>query len=93
MNPLTKWFLLIRNEDILEFTKADKFEAYREKRFSLTDFEIPISNNPAFLLNNTDDFSTLRREYESEQALYYNGQPLFDDVVKTIRNWAINYKI
>lgn len=80
---------LLQRKEIKAFTRTDDFQEHAKKRFPKIDFEIPISENSAFLLFDPEDFKTLKKKYIEEQALYYRGQPDFDEVVDIIRKWAL----
>ena len=65
---------------------CEAFEAHRKKRFPKADYEIPLSENQAFLLSDPEDFEALKKEYVGKRALYYRGQPDFEKVMAAIRD-------
>lgn len=81
-------YCLLQDESVLAFATSDAFERHRVKRFPKADYEIPLSENQAFLLSDPGDFTNLRNEYVAKRALYYKGQPDFEDVMDAIRNWV-----
>ena len=81
-------YCLLRDDAVRVFAEADAFEAHRKKRFPKVDYEIPLSENQAFLLSDPEDFEALKKEYVGKRALYYRGQPGFEEVMNAIRNWV-----
>lgn len=81
-------YCLLKEDSIHEFAKTGAFEAHREKRFPKADLEIPLSENQAFLLDDTEDYEHFKKEYLSKSALYYQGQPDFETVMTMIREWV-----
>ncbi len=78
-------YCLLHEKSVQDFIGTDAYNAHKEKRFPTIDYNIPIAKNQAFLLENPIDFRFLKHEYESKAALYYKGQPSFDDVMAKIR--------
>ena len=81
-------YCLLRDGAVRAFAETDAFEAHRKKRFSKADYEIPLSENQAFLLSDPEDFEALKKEYVDKRALYYRGQADFEKVMTAIRDWV-----
>lgn len=80
-------YSLLGNEEVQQFIGTDAYLAHKEKRFPKDDFAIPVNENEAFLLNDPAVREKLKKRYEGTKALYYKGQPLFDDVMNRIREF------
>ncbi len=78
-------YCLFKEESVQAFIGTDGYHVHKKKRFPTVDLEVPISKNQAFLLADSDDFRVFKKEYEEQNALYYSGQPDFEDVIKEIR--------
>lgn len=75
---------LLRNPAVQEFIGMPAYEAHKKKRFSGRNNKIPLSEQEAFLLKD----ATIRKQYEDEYrktaALYYEGQPPFEEIMDII---------
>ncbi|MES2277884.1 MAG: nucleotidyl transferase AbiEii/AbiGii toxin family protein [Bacteroidota bacterium] len=80
-------YSLLANPEILRFIGTDAYLAHKKLRFSAKDAEIPVNENEAFLLTNQEIRTDFRRRYESTSALYYNGQPDFEEVLYRISQY------
>ena len=63
-----------------------KEQAYQDRkvqRFRSGD-ELVIAKNPAFTLKNAEQRNIFAREYKKSSALYYQGQPDFDQLLARI---------
>ncbi len=61
-------------------------QAYQDRkvrRFRSGD-ELVIAKNPAFTLNNFEQRELFTREYKKSSALYYQGQPDFEQLLDRI---------
>jgi len=77
-------FCLLEYEAVLSFIGTDEYHAHKEKRFPTLDLEIPIAENEAFLLSDSKIRSEFKQQYVSTTALYYQGQPPFEDLLERI---------
>lgn len=77
-------YSLLGNELVLKFIGTEEYEAHKKRRFPKKDLETPIVENEAFKLSDSKLREAFRKRYLSTKALYYNGQPDFDDVIKRI---------
>jgi len=80
-------FSLLGNTEVQQFIGTEEYFAHKNVRFSPKDKEIEIVDNQAFLLH--DDILRKRFEerYKKTAALYYNGQPPFNDLLVEIAKW------
>lgn len=51
------------------------------------DAEIPVSENEALLLSDPNIRNEFAERYKKTAALYYNGQPPFEEVLKKNREF------
>ncbi len=77
-------YSLLGDKRIIDFIGTDAYFEHKKKRFPAEDFDIPISENEAFLLNDTNLRGNFRQRYEATKALYYKGQPPFDGLLTRI---------
>jgi len=77
-------YCLLGDQRVVDFIGTETYLEHKMKRFPTEDFEIPISDNEAFLLKNPALRENFRRRYEVTKALYYKGQPPFDELLERI---------
>lgn len=77
-------YCLLESEEVLNFIGTEEYFAHKEKRFPKPDLEIPISKNEAFLLSSPDLRADFAARYKTTAALYYQGQPDFEELIKRI---------
>ncbi len=77
-------YSLLADKAVLEFIGTKEYFEHKEKRFPGPDLERPIKENEAFLLNDPEIRDKLKKRYEASKALYYKGQPPFEDMLKRI---------
>ena len=80
-------YCLLGNEEVLKFIGTPEYEAHKQKRFPKADIEIPISANEAFQLNVPEIRADFRKRYIETAALYYQGQPDFDEILSRIKSY------
>ena len=80
-------YSLLGDKAVQEFIGTPEYMEHKKKRFSREDFEMPFSKNEAFLLNDPAVRKLLQDRYEKAKALYYKGQPPFQDVLKRIHGY------
>lgn len=81
-------YSLLGDQRIIDFIGTEAYFGHKKKRFPIEDFDIPISKNEAFLLNDLNLRDGFRRRYEATKALYYSGQPPFDGLLGRIVKYA-----
>ena len=78
-------YCLLANAEVQEFIGTKAYETHKKRRFPKIDFEIPIAQNEAFLLNDKTIRADFEKRYKETESLYYNGQPPFEELLKRIR--------
>jgi len=78
-------YCLLSSQEVLEFIGTPEYLKHKEKRFPTVDFEIPISKNEAFLLSSPEIRADFTARYKATAALYYKGQPPFDELIERIK--------
>lgn len=63
--------------------KTPAYQERKQQRFRTGD-ELTISKNPAFTLSDLEQREQFAREYRKSAALYYQGQPDFDQLLARI---------
>lgn len=81
-------FSLLANDEVLAFIGTDEYHAHKADRFPKPDFEIPIAENEAFLLNDQERRAQFRERYQKTKPLYYKGQPDFDLLLARIAEFV-----
>lgn len=77
-------YCLLDSKEVLEFIGTAEYLKHKEKRFPKIDHEIPIHKNEAFLLSSPKIRADYTKRYHSTSALYYQGQPPFEELIKRI---------
>ena len=80
-------YCLLGKKEIQAFIGTDAYYAHKAKRFPKVDFEIPIVENQAFLLQDKELRASFKNRYAFSGALYYNGQPEFDLLIDRISRY------
>lgn len=80
-------YCLLGNADVLNFISTSEYSKHKEKRFPKADFEIPINENEAFILSSYEIRSSYESRYKNTAALYYQGQPAFDELISRIEKY------
>lgn len=77
-------YCLLGHPEVLKFIGTEEYFVHKSERFPKVDFEIPLVENEAFLLKDPDNRKLFTERYIATSALYYNGQPEFEDLLKRI---------
>lgn len=77
-------YCLLALDEVQAFIGTPAYEDRKAQRFRQGD-ELVIANNSAFLLADPAERVRFRQAYEQSAALYYQGQPLFDEVIGRIQ--------
>jgi len=80
-------YCLLGEENVIEFIGTEEYKIHKKKRFPIEDFNIPVFENQAFLLNNHNLRKEFQKRYESTKALYYKGQPTFEELLQRIHQY------
>lgn len=76
---------LLKDKDVQAFIGTDEYFIHKKLRFPTHDFDIPIKNNQAFLLEDDELRKDFKTRYEETASLYHNVQPPFDDLLSIIK--------
>lgn len=76
-------YCLLDLPEVQEFMNTPAYKIRKEQRFRSGD-ELVTSKNPAFTLSNPAQRELFSREYKKSSALYYQGQPEFDQLLARI---------
>lgn len=76
---------LLNCKEVQDFLGTPEYLAHKKERFSSGDLSTPINKNEAFLLSNPEMRKDFTKRYIKTKALYYRGQPDFEDVLATIQ--------
>jgi hypothetical protein len=76
-------YSLLDLQEVQEFMKTPAYQERKEQRFRSGD-ELVIAKNPAFTLTDPEQRELFAREYRKSSALYYQGQPDFDQLLVRI---------
>jgi hypothetical protein len=79
-------YCLLGRQEVQAFTGSEAYLQHKAKRFPAADRAIPIAQNQAFLLDDPAVRDDYRRRYERTAAIYYRGQPPFDELLSRIKN-------
>jgi len=75
---------LLSNQEVSDFIGTNEYNEHKLVRFSAADLEVPIQSNEAFLLSDAKLRERFKQRYNATAALYYKGQPDFEDILKRI---------
>ncbi len=73
-------YCLLELEEVRDFMKTTAYQERKAQRFRSGD-ELVIAQNPAFTLSDGGQRDLFAREYKKSSALYYRGQPSFDQIL------------
>jgi hypothetical protein len=76
-------YCLLNLQEVQKFMKTPAYEERKKERFRGGD-ELVIFKNPAFTLRDSQQRELFAREYKKSSALYYLGQPDFDQLLARI---------
>ena len=79
-------YCLLENQTVLDFIKTVEYGNHKKKRFPPADLETPLNKNEAFLLNDSKTRAEFSDRYKSTSALYYKGQPKFEEVLQKLHS-------
>ncbi len=78
-------YCLLDSKDVLEFIGTHRYEIHKKRRFPKVDYDLPIHKNEAFLLSNGKIRNEYTARYKKTAALYYQGQPTFEELLLRIK--------
>jgi hypothetical protein len=77
-------YCLLDLPEVQAFMKTSAYQERKVQRFRSGD-ELVIAKNPAFTLSDPVQRDLFAREYRKTSALYYQGQPEFDQLLARIK--------
>jgi hypothetical protein len=78
---------LLQDQTVQAFIGTPAYFAHKARRFPKADNPI-IAENEAFVLSDAETRSKLQKAYAASAALYFRGQPPFEDILAEITKWA-----
>ena len=75
---------LLKNDTAQNFIGTPNYVAHKKKRFPVKEQGIPLAEHEAFLLKDAETRKQYEDEYKKTAALYYEGQPLFEEIMDII---------
>jgi len=78
-------YCLLDLQEVQDFIATEPYQMHKQARFPKADLELPICENPAFLLQNAGLKAALIKRYQETAPLYYKGQPPFEDLLARIQ--------
>lgn len=79
-------FYLLQASEVQAFIGTEAYHTHKRNRFRTKD-NLIIAQNEAFLLQDRTVRDLYRQSYEATRALYYQGQPDFDEVMSKIQGY------
>ena len=80
-------YSLLQDPTVQAFIGTQGYLDHKAKRFPKADNSV-IAENEAFVLSDTEVRATLQKAYAGSSALYFRGQPAFEDILAEIAKWA-----
>lgn len=79
-------YCLLDKPEVLAFIGTQAYFDHKKARSPKKDCDIPIAENEAFLLSAAAQRAGFEERYKAIAALYYNGQPEFEDLINRIQS-------
>jgi hypothetical protein len=79
-------YSLLKRPEIQTFIGTAAYKQHKQVHFPKADNQ-NIASNEAFLLSDPKTRGTYARAYAIGSALYYKGQPAFEEILGTIASW------
>lgn len=80
-------YSLLQDPTVQAFIGTQAYLDHKTKRFPRADNPV-IAENETFVLSDPDVRQKLQKAYAASSALYFRGQPAFDDILAEIAKWA-----
>lgn len=77
---------LLGNQTVVDFIGTTEYEAHKVRRFNSKEMETPLSENAAFDFSDNVLLETFKERFQQTKALYYNGQPTFEEIIGRIKS-------
>ena len=75
---------LLDSNIVQEFIGTQDYKEHKNKRFPRKEKELPLFEQEAFLLNDSETRELFEKEYKKTKALYYQGQISLTDILGKI---------
>lgn len=75
---------LLKNDAVQKFIGTENYGAHKAKRFPAADRKLPIREQEAFKLSDKRIKELIEKEYKITSTLYYQGQPPFEEILRTL---------
>ena len=79
-------YCLLGNGEVKSFIGTNEYHTHKKMRFPKIDFEIPSIENEAYMLSDTKLRERFIKRYQMTAALYYSGQPSFEELLERIKD-------
>lgn len=80
-------YSLLRTKAVRDFIGTQAYRDHKARRFPTADNPV-IAANEAFVLSEPDTRTRLQKAYAASAALYFRGQPDFEEILAEIARWA-----
>lgn len=80
-------YSLLQDPTVQAFVGTPGYLDHKAKRFPKADNPV-IAENEAFVLNDPATRAMLQKAYIASSALYFRGQPAFDEILAEIAKWS-----
>lgn len=80
-------YCLLQDPTVQAFIGTQDYLDHKAKRFPKADNPV-IAENEAFVLSDPATRATLQKAYAASSALYFRGQPAFDEILAEIAKWS-----
>jgi hypothetical protein len=80
-------YCLLANSQVRSFIGTKAYHSHKQIRFPKQDLVVPVHEQEAFLLSDTITRNEYRKRYQLTAALYYRGQPGFDEILERIHSF------
>ncbi len=80
-------YSLLQDQSVQNFIGSPAYLHHKVKRFPKAGNPI-IAENDAFVLRDPTTRATLKKAFSASSALYFRGQPSFDDILAEIARWS-----
>lgn len=78
---------LLGNQAVIDFIGTTEYEIHKVRRFNSKELETHLSENSAFDFSNNILLETFKERFLQTKALYYNGQPTFEEIIRRIKSY------
>jgi Nucleotidyl transferase AbiEii toxin, Type IV TA system len=78
---------LLQDGSVQAFIGTPEYMVHKDRRFPAADNQV-IAENEAFRLSDPKTRARLQEAYAASSALYYAGQPPFEELLECIATWA-----